>query len=128
MPGPARAGGFIYAKELARVAAFYEALLSMRRLQTDPEHCVLESGDMQLVVHAIPVAIANTFSISAPPTLREDTALKFFFTVADLRQAGEVATRYGGGILPQLWSGPGFKACNGFDCEGNVYQLREFAP
>jgi predicted enzyme related to lactoylglutathione lyase len=125
MSGSARAGAVIFAKEVLRVSAFYRELLSMSRLHADAEHHVLQSPDLQLVIHAIPPHIASTFTIASPPEPREEAAIKLFFTVDDLDAAAATAHRLGGRINEQGWSGPGFQARDGCDPEGNVFQLRE---
>ena len=127
MPGPARAGVFIYAKDLERMARFYEAVLGMRQVHATGEIAVLESPDIQLVLHATPPQYAAGLAITSPPRLRENTALKFFFTVASIPQARERAAALGGNVQLQHWSGPGFVVCNANDPEGNVFQLRESA-
>jgi predicted enzyme related to lactoylglutathione lyase len=127
MPGPARAGLFVYAKDLARLARFYEALLGMTRLHATDEMVVLESQDVQLIVHAIPPHIAATFEITTPPQRREDTALKFFFTVPTIAAARAQAPALGGEVMLQQWQGPGFVVCNACDPEGNIFQVREAA-
>ncbi len=128
MPGPARAGLFIYAVDTARIASFYEAVAGMTRLHQSPDLIVLESPDMQLVVHAIPPHLVADIVITSPPQRREDTALKFFFTVSGLAAARAIAARLGGEIFCEHWQGPGFVACNAMDPEGNVFQVRECAP
>jgi predicted enzyme related to lactoylglutathione lyase len=124
MPGPARAGLFVYAKDLERVALFYEAVAGMARRHARGDLVVLESPDIQLLVHRIPPAIAAGITITSPPERRADTALKFFFTVPDLAQAAQQAAALGGQVFDERWDGPGFVACNAMDCEGNVMQLR----
>jgi len=128
MTGPARAGVFIYAKDLQKVATFYQSLLGMSQLHATGEIVVLESDDIQLVVHAIPRSIAETIVISEPPVRREDAAYKFFFTVASLPEASRMATAMGGEVLPMEWQGPGFRVRNAMDREGNIFQLRESEP
>jgi len=128
MTGPARAGVFIYAKDLQKVATFYQSLLGMSRLHATEEIVVLESDDIQLVVHAIPRSIAETIVISEPPVRREDAAYKFFFTVASLKEASRTAAALGGEVLPMEWQGPGFRVRNAVDPEGNIFQLRESEP
>ena len=64
MSGPARAGLFIYAKDLPRLADFYESLLGMSRVHGTAELVILRSPDIQLTLHAIPAAIAA--SIESP--------------------------------------------------------------
>ncbi|HEY1091342.1 MAG TPA: VOC family protein [Burkholderiaceae bacterium] len=127
MPGPARAGALIYAKDLERLSAFYQQVLGMRLLHADAEHHVIESADMQLIVHAIPSHIASTFTIASPPEPREAQAIKLFFTVQSLASAADVASAHGGALFGQGYAGPGFKVRNGYDPEGNIFQVREAA-
>ncbi|WP_034214334.1 VOC family protein [Arenimonas metalli] len=127
MSGPARAGLFIYAKDLSRLAGFYESLLEMSRAHSSADLVVLRSADIQLTIHAIPAAIAESISISIPPEKREDAALKFFFTVPSIPEAAAKAPALGGEVLPEQWHGPGFLVCNAVDPEGNIFQVRESA-
>ena len=128
MSGPALDGLFLYASDAGRLAGFYEDVVGMRRLKDSPELIVLQSATMQLVVHQIPAHIAATFTISVPAEKREDTALKFFFTVPSLDQARSRAAALGGEVFTENWTSPLFTVCNAMDPEGNVFQLREAAP
>ena len=125
MPGPARAGLFVYAKDQERIARFYQVIADMTRLHVEAELTVLESADIQLLVHRIPPGIAAGIQITSPPARRQDTALKFFFTVSSLEAAREKAAELGGEVGNENWTGPGFIVCNAMDPEGNVFQLRE---
>ena len=125
MSGPARAGLFVYAKDLERVSKFYESVARMSRIHETDELTVLESPDIQLLVHKMPGQIAENIVISSPPQKRENTALKFFFTVPSLVKAREVASSLGGEVFNENWNGPGFVVCNAMDPEGNVFQVRE---
>lgn len=127
MPGPARAGAVVFAQDLERLADFYCQLLGMQRLHADATHQVIESADLQLVLHAIPPDIAAGLAIATPPVPRTDTALKLFFSVDSLDAARRTARALGGDVASTGWAGPGFSACDGWDPEGNVFQLREFA-
>ena len=127
MSGPTRAGLFIYAKDLSRLAGFYESLLCMSCAHSAPDLVVLRSPDIQLTLHAIPAPIAASISISSPPEKREDAALKFFFTVPSIAEAAAKAPALGGEVLPEQWQGPGFRVCNVVDPEGNIFQVRESA-
>lgn len=128
MPGPARAGALIYAKRLSALSTFYQSLLSMQAVLEETDHHVLESRDFQLIIHAIPEHIASTFEISMPPEPREQQAIKLFFTVPSLSEGERKAQELGGGLLGPVYDGPGFKARNAFDLEGNVFHLRASAP
>lgn len=125
MPGPANAGLFIYAKDLDRLADFYVRVLNMECIARTPELRVLESADMQLVLHEIPRFIAQQFEITVPPQKREDTALKFFFTVPSLATAQTAMSASGGDFFGESFDAPGFRARNAYDPEGNIFQLRE---
>ena len=125
MSGPARAGLFIYAKDLARLARFYESLLGMQRVHAAGDLVVLRSPDIQLTLHAIPPHIAASITVSSPPERREDAALKFFFTVPSFTDAAATAPGLGGDVLREQWQGPGFRVCNAVDPEGNIFQIRE---
>lgn len=124
-----RSGAVIFAKQLAPMALFYEKLLGMRVVGADSEHVVLESDALQLVVHAIPKHIADTFTIASPPEVREETPIKLFFPVASLAAARTAAPALGGRLWPveREWAARGFRACDALDPEGNVLQLRERA-
>ena len=125
MPGPASAGVLIYAKDLTGLAHFYEQVLGMKELHRTAEIVVLESEALQLVIHAIPAAIAAQVHISNPPQRRENVALKFFVTVSSLADAQKLTASLGGQVFEDSWNGPGFVVRNAMDCEGNVFQLRE---
>ncbi len=128
MSGPARAGLFIYAKDLDCLVVFYESIAEMARLHQSDDLVVLESPDIQLLIHLIPPHIAANITIKSPPELRADTALKFFFTVPSLSEARVVAAGLGGKVFNERWQGPGFVVCNACDPEGNMFQVRENAP
>ena len=125
MPSPARAGVFIYAKDLPRLATFYAAVLGMRKVHAEDDIAVLASPDLQLLVHRIPAHIAADIHIETPPVRREDCAIKFFATVQSLADAGTTAASHGGQLFDERCQGPGFIVCNAMDPEGNVFQVRE---
>lgn len=125
MSGPARAGLFLYAKDSERISKFYESIAGMSTIHKTEDLTVLESPDIQLLVHKIPSQISRDIDITSPPQKRENTALKFFFTVPSLDSARTNARDLGGDVFNENWSGPGFVVCNAMDPEGNVFQVRE---
>ncbi|MCB0833582.1 MAG: glyoxalase/bleomycin resistance/dioxygenase family protein [Bacteroidetes bacterium] len=125
MSGPARAGLFIYAKELKNIARFYGSVAGMSNIHETDEIIVLQSPDIQLIVHQIPEKIAADIVIRIPPERREDTALKFFFTVHSIADVRSMAAQLGGRVFNESWQGPGFVVCNAMDPEGNVFHIRE---
>lgn len=130
MSQPPAFGAVLFAKDLPRVARFYERLLSMTVAHAEADHVVLESPGCQLVIHAIPEPIARSIEIASPPARREETPIKLFFQVASLAVARTAADTLGGALNPpqREWEARGFRACDGHDPEGNVLQLREPAP
>ncbi|MFQ2062503.1 glyoxalase/bleomycin resistance/dioxygenase family protein [Aeromonas veronii] len=125
MPGPARAGALIYAKDPGLLTHFYRTLLQMVVCSQDEQLVVLENSDIQLLIHAIPEPYAEQVVIKRPPALREEGAIKLFFTVSSLAWVEAKAADLGGGLLSQQWTGPSFVVRNAFDPEGNILQLRE---
>jgi predicted enzyme related to lactoylglutathione lyase len=61
--------------------------------------------------------------------VRHDSYLKVCLPVASLAEARARAEALGGRLYPaqQEWQARGFRACDGHDPEGNVFQLRESA-
>ena len=127
MPGPARTGVLVYVKDPEAMSSFYERTLGMKVVHADADHRVLATGDAQLIVHAIPAPIAASIVIAAPPDPREEQAFKPFYTVANLAEAERTVVACGGSVLGPVWPGPGFKARNVCDPEGNIVHLRGFA-
>jgi predicted enzyme related to lactoylglutathione lyase len=124
----AESGLFVYAKDLSRMTAFYQAVLGLEPVQPSADLVVLRGPFIELLLHAIPAHIAADIDISVPPVPREDAALKFFFTVPSLAAAAAIAARHGGEVLAAQWQGPGFSVRNAVDPEGNIFQLREASP
>lgn len=125
MTGPARAGVFVYAIDVERVARFYAGVLGLARRHARDDLVVLDGPDLQLVVNAMPAEHAAGIAIASPPRPRHG-ALRFFFTVDTLDAAATRARAHGGAVLDGRWPGPGFVAAQAMDPEGNVFQLREF--
>lgn len=124
-----KAGAVLFAKDVARLAAFYAQVLAVVPKHAHAEKVVIEAEDFLLVIHAVPPAAAATLEISAPPVLRENVPVKLFLPVRSLAQARLSTQQLGGGmkLADAEWSGPDFRACDGFDPEGNVVQFREVA-
>ena len=124
---PHGSGAVIFAKDIRRVAAFYEHLCALAVVDAHSDHIVLESDAVQLVIHGIPPWIAKDIHIARPPAVREETPIKLFFPVASLAEARALAAQWGGQLLPagREWEARGFRACDGHDPEGNVVQFRQ---
>jgi len=119
----------VFAKDVARVAAFYEQVARLAVVHADADHMVLDGERSQLVVHAIPAHIAARIEITAPPEVREGMPVKLCLPVPSLAAARAAAARLGGALeaKEEEWQARGFRACDGYDPEGNVVQFRESA-
>lgn len=122
-------GAVIFAKDVARLAAFYEQIFTLAVKYTAPDKVILETSSLLLVIHAIPASVANNITITEPPLIRENSALKLILPVVNLAETRSKASALGGGLAPESmeWSAGSFNACDGFDPEGNVLQFRESA-
>jgi len=120
------AGAVVYAKDLARVSAFYAGVLGCRVAHSEVDHVVLESPAFQLVIVAIPAHIAGSIDVAEPPIRRSDTPIKLVFPVASIDTARLAAASRGGELDPpeREWRFQGFRVCDGHDPEGNVVQFR----
>jgi catechol 2,3-dioxygenase-like lactoylglutathione lyase family enzyme len=120
----------VFAKDVAKLALFYREVLGMKEVHGDKSHVVLDEGQFQLVLHGIPEEIAATFEITQPPEIREDMPIKLCLPVNSIEGARTRAARLGGKVGPKSkeWQARGFRACDGYDPEGNVFQVRESEP
>jgi len=130
MTTPAPHGLVIYACNKAQVTAFYQRTLGLQLRASHDSHDLLEGPGLSLVIHAMPAAIAQEISITAPPALREDTAIKPMFMVADLAIVRREAEATGGGLQPdsRAWQMNGHTVLDGWDPEGNIVQFQQVFP
>ncbi|MFZ6657668.1 VOC family protein [Undibacterium sp. TJN19] len=128
MPNHVSPGAVIYAKDVRKLSLFYEQVTQLTRTLVDNTYTILESSQFQLVIHAIPAHIADSFEIRIPPDRRKDTAIKLMLTVASIHNARESAATLGGQVdaTDHEWQFQNCLICDGHDPEGNVFQLREF--
>lgn len=126
-PNQPKSGAVLFAKDLPRVAKFYQEVLGLSVVVADGGKIVLGSDGFLLVVHAVPQEVADSITITSPPELRTGVPVKLFFPVASLAEARAKASALGGTLYPsdREWRGKGFRACDGYDPEGNIVQLRE---
>lgn len=124
-----KSGAVIFAKDVGALARFYEGVVPMTVLAREDGAVRLENEAIQLVIHALPKAVAKQIEISVPPRLRDQSAIKPVFAVDSLDRARDAAAQLGGGMNPAssafVWAG--FRACDGHDPEGNQVQFREAA-
>jgi predicted enzyme related to lactoylglutathione lyase len=119
----------VFAKNIEDLARFYREVAEMSEVHKDKDHIVLDEAGFQIVIHGIPNNIAETIEIRNPPEIREETPIKICLPVSSIENARTKAALLGGriGAKGKEWSARGFRACDGYDPEGNVFQVRESA-
>ena len=119
----------IFAKDIDALARFYRETAELTEVLRDENHVVLNDEGFQIVIHGIPKQIALAIEITSPPEIREETPIKICLPVTSIEHARTTAAALGGQIGPKTkeWSERGFRACDGYDPEGNVFQVRESA-
>ena len=124
---PIRQGLVVFAKDKARVSAFYQRTLGLAVVECERTHDLLQGAGLEVVVHAIPKSAAKNIHISEPPQPREDTPFKPTFYVPDLDAVRTAVLATGG------WLKAADKACHfrgatvldGRHPEGNVVQFKQ---
>lgn len=116
----------VYARSLSVVSAFYEHALQLERTESESTYMLLSSGTIEIAVVRIPEPVAAQFTVSVPPTLRADTALKMCFLVESFESVRDAAERTGGSLEAEeaAWSWRGHRHLDGNDPEGNIVQFR----
>jgi predicted enzyme related to lactoylglutathione lyase len=120
-------GAVLYAKDLDRPVEFYSSVAGIEVQSMEKGFAILGSRPSQFVIVRIPKRISDTIDIATPPEPREDTPLKLVFGVADIADARDLAAKLGGAMnaAEREWEFEGAKVCDGYDPEGNVFQLRQ---
>jgi predicted enzyme related to lactoylglutathione lyase len=121
------AAAVVYAKNLKRIAEFYEKVASLSLKRAADDHIVLVSESFQLVVVQIPTHLADSIEIEDPPVRRTRNPIKLVFFVEDIAAARDVAHAESGALnaSDDEWLFEGSRVCDGHDPEGNVFQLRQ---
>jgi predicted enzyme related to lactoylglutathione lyase len=119
----------VFCTDVATMSQFYQSIAAMKRLSGDATHTVLEIDGFQLVVHGLRGEPGVRPDASGQISVRQDSYVKVCLPVASLSAARAQVAALGGQLYPpeREWQARGFRACDGYDPEGNVFQLRENA-
>jgi predicted enzyme related to lactoylglutathione lyase len=120
-------GAVLYAKNLTRIAAFYQAVAGLSVEHAKAGYVALVSPSFQLVVLKMPEHIAASVVIENPPERRTDTPIKLVFPIASIATARTIAPQHGGELFApdREWEFQEAIVCDGVDPEGNVVQFRQ---
>jgi predicted enzyme related to lactoylglutathione lyase len=120
-------GCVVFAKNKARVSAFYQQTLGLVAEESESSHDLLRGSGYEVVVHSIPRKYAVGIKIAKPVQPRESTPIKPTFVVNDLEAVRVAATKTGGYLKPLegAWRFRGCIVLDGWDPEGNVVQFKQ---
>ena len=118
-------GAVLFTVRLMPLAHFYEQVVRMHIVKTASDHVVLEIGTFRLTVHQIPEQYAKNIAITSPPAVRDSGATKLSFRVDSISGSRPAAAKLGGLVYgpEREWSSDEITACDGYDPDGNVFQL-----
>ncbi|MFN7732260.1 MAG: hypothetical protein ACK5OB_10160 [Pirellula sp.] len=120
------AAAVLFVADVPRMRDFYCALGPFAITSEDTQHAVLSLSGFELVIHAMRGATVEA-DASSPPPAREDSYIKICIPVASIAEARKTVKRLRGRLkdAKHEWAARGFRACDGVDPEGNVFQVRE---
>ena len=115
----------LWAEDLDNASNFYAALLGAEISDQSADFVRISSDQNQILLHAVPEDYRE--GVSVPPVVREDAVLKPVYQVLSIATARDAVADMAGKVLSvdreQSYSATRY--CDGFDPEGNVFQLAE---
>ena len=118
-------GAVLFTVRMKPLAHFYEKVVGMKTLRTASDHVVLAIGNFHLTVHQIPEQYAKSIVITSPPDIRESGVTKLSFRVESISRSRQTAAEMGGLVYgpDREWSAEERTICDGYDSDGNVFQV-----
>jgi len=115
----------LWAEELDNAANFYAALLGAEISDQSVDFVRISSDQNQILLHAVPHEYRE--GVSVPPVVREEAVLKPVYQVQSIAAARDAVADMAGKVLSadREQSFGATRYCDGFDPEGNVFQLAQ---
>lgn len=118
----------LWVEDLDRASDFYSRLLNASVSEQSETFVAVASHHNEVLLHLVPEQYRE--GIAGEPTVREDSVMKPIFQVESISSARAAVASLSGKVQPtetqQLYQAATY--CDGFDVEGNVFQLREVNP
>ena len=115
----------LWVENLAAAKTFYQELLSASVLDDSATFVRVASPANEVLLHLVPEQYRE--GIATPPDIREQATIKPIFSVASIAQSRTAVADLAGQVYSadteQLYAGSRY--CDGFDTEGNVFQVAE---
>ncbi len=117
-----KTGLVIYARSVSILTRFYTHVFGLEVTEQDDRYARLVKGEFELVLLETQQSQQQTNEL----TPREHTPLKpTFFVSTPLEVLAEKVEEQGGSVFePKDWQFGGRQVCDGYDSEGNIFQLR----
>ena len=127
VPPPAPVQVVVYAKDVERLASFYQSALALAIAEQARTFVVLHGQGFEVAIVAMPEAAAAAIERRSPPVPLEDTPIKASFLLPSIEARRGAVTGAGGTLMPPeaAWTWRGQVHLDGVDPEGNVFQLRQ---
>lgn len=125
----AKVSAVLFARDHAKVAAFYRDAFDARSLGGDADHTILEFAGFQLMIHQIPRHLLQDTAAPSPVPRREAASLRLNLPTQNLERSRKLAKLLFGTIdeEPPPWAGPDGGFHLGHDPEGNVFGVKSAA-
>jgi len=127
VPAPAPVQVVVYAKDVERLASFYQSALALAIAEQARTFVVLHGQGFEVAIVAMPEAAAAAIERRSPPVPLEDTPIKASFLLPSIEARRGAVTGAGGTLMPPeaAWTWRGQVHLDGVDPEGNVFRLRQ---
>jgi predicted enzyme related to lactoylglutathione lyase len=115
----------LWVENLAAAKTFYQELLSASVLDDSATFVRVASEANEVLLHLVPEQYRE--GIATPPDIRELASMKPIFSVVSIAKSRTAVSSLGGQVYSadseQVYAGSRY--CDGFDTEGNVFQVAE---
>ena len=115
----------LWVENLAAAKTFYQELLSASILDDSATFVRVASPANEVLLHLVPEQYRE--GIATPPVIRELASMKPIFSVTSIAQSRAAVADLAGEVYSadteQVYAGSRY--CDGFDTEGNVFQVAE---
>lgn len=114
----------VFSVDVGRLAAFYEAVLGVTSNHDSWGGIRLLGEGVEILVHPVSPAIADTIEVRTPPEPREGRAIKPVFDVDASESALEAVVANGGVVTGRVFNLEDLTLHDVVDPDGNVIQFR----
>lgn len=124
-----KSGLVIYVNDLTTMSNFYEKLFDLQIRESNNKYAALENDQIELVL--LKTDISTKIGSNSDIKIRESTPIKPVFMVGEpFEKIRATVKSLGGGFKAREteWKFNGYSVCDGWDPEGNIFQVRSLVP